>query len=153
MPSTTVRSFAFLSENPAFLAAARSITVAGFGAALDADALGADAFGMSLGTAALATGAAFAGAAAAVAAGAGTSANLVGAAGVLDVLVINWLVGALQQHLHINRLSNQPIKPPSKSQNQQHDIELKNELIFTPQKNDYIRLDKLNLNFCNKRER
>ena len=157
MPSTTVRSFAFLSANPAFLAAARSITAAIFGAALDAVAAGAaaglaaDGLGAAfavaadVGAAALATGAAITGAAVAagaatgalaLTAGAGTSANFAGATGVegvVDELVIIWLAGGLQQHLHIKRLSSQPIKPPSNSQNQQQDKELKNEFIFTPQ--------------------
>lgn len=145
IPSTTVRSFAFLSANPAFLAAVRSITsatfdAAGFGAALgvagaavaadEAEGAGVDT-GVDTGLdAGAATGEL------ALAAGAGTSANLAGAAvveGVAVALVFNWLAGSLQQHLHIKRLSSQPIKPPSNSQNQQQDKELKNEFIFTPQ--------------------
>jgi hypothetical protein len=77
----------------------------------------------------LATGAAITGAGV-LAFAAGVSSNLVGVAG---VLVVGWLLVGLQQHLHSQRLSSQPIKPPSRSQNQQQDKALKNELIFTPQ--------------------
>jgi Na+/glutamate symporter len=48
-------------------------------------------------------------------------------------VVLPLLGGVLQQHLHKQRLSNQPNSVPAKNHQKQHPKLLKSELIFTPQ--------------------
>lgn len=121
IPSTIVKSLAFLRPNPAAFAAAISMTIAvlfTFATGLEA------AFGLAVDSGAGVT------AVGAIAALVGISVILVGDE-VSGFVAGIWSV--LEQHLHKQRLSNQPIKTPKSSQNQQHDNVLKNALIMNPQ--------------------